>query len=144
MGSKFFKIFYEFFFNFFDYFEKHDCSNEEGFLNYLEDINNSKASCFNLNLDWKIIKSKFSKNQNSYNDELQEEIKSNHKFEKNSSTYSAVTNKILKNAKIYQNEILEKDFLMQKILNRKINRKMRKLKINKTVNNISTTDTMYT
>jgi len=144
MGSKFFKILYEFFFNFFDYFEKHNGSNEEGFLNYLEEINKSKLSCFYLNLDRKISKSKFSKNQNSYNEELQEEINSNHKFEKNSSTHSTLTNKLLKNAKIYQNEKLEKDFLMQKILNRKINRKMRKLKINKTVHNISTTDTMYT
>ncbi len=143
MGSNLFKNLNENFWNFskifdfLDFFHKQINSDEEDFTNYLENLNHTKSHCYDV--DRKISKSKFSKNQNLFNDKMK-----NREIEKVSTTHSVLTNKLLKKKKIYQNEILEKDSLMQKILNRKINRKMRKFRRDKTVINISTTDTIYT
>lgn len=137
MGSSLFKIpkFFNLFntFNFFYEMDtlKENKSEDQEFSNYLEDY----SQYVRHNQINPLKKSKFVRSQ------ILNEKEDENSIDK--ITYTIYTNSKNslkpKNLKTYFNDAIEKDFIDQKLLNKRINRKMRK----KIVNNFSTTDTIY-
>ena len=117
-------------------------NDDEEFVNYLEDVNYRQ---FNV----EGIKTKFSKSKFSEFETKNEKYEKNEQNEDRSclkeldSMQSGISSrhKFYRNSKIYQNEIEEKNQFAKKIINKSINREMRKM--GKSVNNISTNDTFY-
>jgi len=111
-------------------------SDDHDFANYLENYSQSVRQ----NQKNTFKKLKFQKSL-TLNDKPKNEYENNlEKISYNNFTNSRISFRP-KCLKIYINKEIEKDFLSQQLMNKKINRKMRKL--NKNVNCISTTDTIY-
>jgi hypothetical protein len=141
MGSSLFKLsktFSSFFqiFNNSSEISQQNKSDEE-FRNYLENYSQG------IRQNQKLRKSNFANNRNmneKYEIDLEKDQEAVEEISYTDFTNSKIPSKP-KNLKKYLNEISEKDFLYQKLMNKSINREMRKIR--RGVNNISTTDTVY-